>query len=251
MRLKVLLIPNNKSQVFIDQKWMKSHPDTWSVPLFAPQWECEGLTPESSAHRCQMLRTWPPPSPSHACETEPSCCSWRGDIGGNSPSAQILHAALAAAARDLPLTQQKWGWMCDRGRWSGEIWDQILGCWDRVLLAGGAQTPVLPCWVFLPRKTNIINTRRAIPFLKRKKYSFEDTHLTFILRDNRKYGFFCFLWFSLTTNQVLWQRRMPARCSQTHKCTVVFQLTNNHIYELHHCTEVSIWLHQSDIWNWF
>lgn len=62
-------------EVFINQKKMKSHPDIWSAPLSGPRWECADPTPESSARQCPTLRTWPPPSPSHACETEPSCWS--------------------------------------------------------------------------------------------------------------------------------------------------------------------------------
>lgn len=162
---KYVLAQTNRLQKpleFTHRKWMKSRPDTWSAPLFAPRWECAGPTPESSARRYRTLQTWPPPSPSHTCETGPSCWPWRGDIVGNTLSAQTAHAALSAAAQGLPLMQQRCWWRYDRERWNGLIWGQIHGCWGRVLLAGGAQTLGLPCWVFLPipikERTKIINT---------------------------------------------------------------------------------------------
>lgn len=140
---------NKKPQVFMHQKWTKSHPDTWSEPLSAPRWGCAGPTPESSARQYPMLWTWPPPSPSRTCETESSYWPWTADIGGNAPSARSGRAAPSAAARDPSRTRPTWEWRFDRERWNGPIWGQTRGCWGQVPLAGGAQSPASPCSVFL------------------------------------------------------------------------------------------------------
>lgn len=141
----------HKSNMFIHQRWMISHPDIWLEPLSAHQWECAGQTPESSARQCLMPQMWPPPSHSRTSGTEPSCWSWRASTGGSPLSAQIEHLALSAAARCRYLKLLRRKWRFGRERWSGASWGQIHGCWGQVLWAGGVRALESPCWLLLPK----------------------------------------------------------------------------------------------------